>query len=232
MGRSRSNFPVEVNRQEARGRYRMRTVVLLIVMFFSFIGYAYSMAPAGEKLLFQTLGEIKGELKQINKRIDEVNRRIDDMNKRISDVNGRVDDVTIQLNKRIEDITVQLSKRIEDVTVQLSKRMEDITVQLSRRIDDTNSKIDALRSDMNARFEQHFKYMGWTIAGMFILTGTFAGLLIWDRRTMIKEAKRQVYDDMEREFKPEKFRKVLSALRELAKNDKKVEEILRREGLL
>jgi predicted PurR-regulated permease PerM len=192
MGRSRSNFPVEVNRQEARGRYRMRTVVLLIVMFFSFIGYAYSMAPAGEKLLFQTLGEIKGELKQINKRIDEVNRRIDDVNKRI----------------------------------------DDITVQLSKRIDDTNSKIDDLRSDMNARFEQHFKYMGWTVAGMFILTGTFAGLLIWDRRTMIKEAKRQVYDDMEREFKPEKFRKVLSALRELAKNDKKVEEILRREGLL
>ena len=163
----------------------MRTVVLLIAMFFSFIGSAYSMAPAGEKLLFQTLGEIKGELKQINKRIDEVNKRID-----------------------------------------------DITVQLSKRIDDTNSKIDDLRSDMNARFEQHFKYMGWTIAGMFILTGTFAGLLIWDRRTMIKEAKRQVYDDMEREFKPEKFRKVLSALRELAKNDKKVEEVLRREGLL
>ena len=192
MGRSRSNFPVEVNRQKARGRYRMRTVVLLIAMFFSFVGSAYSMAPAEEKLLFQTLGEIKGELKQINKRIDEVDRRIDEVNKRI----------------------------------------DDITVQLSKRIDDTNSKIDDLRSDMNARFEQHFKYMGWTVAGMFMLTGTFAGLLIWDRRTMIKEAKRQVYDDMEKEFKPEKFRKVLSALRELAKNDKRVEEILRREGLL
>jgi len=45
----------------------MRTVVLLIAMFFSFVGSAYSMAPAEEKLLFQTLGEIKGELKQIKR---------------------------------------------------------------------------------------------------------------------------------------------------------------------
>jgi len=73
----------------------------------------------------------------------------------------------------------------------------------------------------------------WIITGIFtaIMVGAF-GFAYWDRRTIITEAKRQVYDDMEREFKPEKFKKVLSALRELAKNDKKVEEVLRREGLL
>ena len=93
-------------------------------------------------------------------------------------------------------------------------------------------QIDKRFEDMNKRFDQLYTFL-WIITGIFtaIMVGAF-GFAYWDRRTIITEAKRQVYDDMEKEFKPEKFRKVLSALRELAKNDKKVEEILRREGLL
>ena len=114
----------------------------------------------------------------------------------------------------------QIDKRFEDI----DKRFED----MNKRFEDINKRFE----DINKRFDQLYTFL-WIITGIFtaIMVGAF-GFAYWDRRTIITEAKRQVYDDMEREFKPEKFRKVLSALRELAKNDKKVEEVLRREGLL
>ena len=93
-------------------------------------------------------------------------------------------------------------------------------------------QIDRRFEDMNKRFDQLYTFL-WIITGIFTtIMVVVIGFAYWDRRTMIREAKRQIYDDMERELKPEKFRKVLSALRELAKNDKRVEEILRKEGLL
>jgi hypothetical protein len=93
-------------------------------------------------------------------------------------------------------------------------------------------QIDRRFEDMNKRFDQLYTFL-WIITGIFAtIMVVVIGFAYWDRRTMIREAKRQIYDDMERELKPEKFRKVLSALRELAKNDKRVEEILRKEGLL
>ena len=118
----------------------------------------------------------------------------------------------------------QIDRRFEDI----DKRFED----MNERFEDMNKRFEELREDMNKRFDQLYTFL-WIITGIFtaIMVGAF-GFAYWDRRTIITEAKRQVYDDMEKEFKPEKFRKVLSALRELAKNDKRVEEILRREGLL
>ena len=78
----------------------------------------FALTPAEEKQLFQLLGEIKGELKQINKRIDDLNKRIDDTNNRITEVKE-------ELNKRIDDT----NKRIDDT---------------NKRIDDTNKRIDKL----------------------------------------------------------------------------------------
>jgi nitrate reductase NapE component len=119
--------------------------------------------------------------------------------------------------------------------VEIERRVGEIEKKqavFEERFKQIDKRFEELREDMNKRFEQLYTFL-WIITGIFtaIMVGAF-GFAYWDRRTIITEAKRQVYDDMEKEFKPEKFRKVLSALRELAKNDKRVEEILKREGLL
>ena len=82
----------------------------------------FAFTPAEEKQLFQLLGEIKGELKQINKRIDDLNKRIDETNKRI-------DEVKEELNKRIDDT---------------NKHITEVKEELNKRIDDTNKRIDKL----------------------------------------------------------------------------------------
>ena len=124
----------------------------------------------------------------------------------------------------IEKRQAILEAQFREFKEQVDKRFE----QVDKRFEDMNKRFE----DMNKRFDQLYTFL-WIITGIFtaIMVGAF-GFAYWDRRTIITEAKRQVYDDMEKEFKPEKFRKVLSALRELAKNDKRVEEILKREGLL
>ena len=91
----------------------------MILICFSLIGFSnsFSMTPAEEKLLFQTLGEIKGELKQLNRRIDETNRRMDD---RFNAMQKYVDRRFADMDKRFEDI----NKRFEDINKRLDSMLK------------------------------------------------------------------------------------------------------------
>ena len=93
-------------------------------------------------------------------------------------------------------------------------------------------QIDRRFEQVDKRFEQHFKYIELMVIGMFGLVATFVGLLLWDRKTMIGEAKRQIYEEMDSEVRPEKLKRLLKSLREIAKVDKRIAEILKKEGLL
>jgi hypothetical protein len=63
------------------------------------------------------------------------------------------------------------------------------------------------------------------------MVGAF-GFAYWDRRTIIAEAKRQILEELERDVKPEKLRKLLNVAREFARENEKFREILKKEGLL
>ena len=134
-------------------------------------------------------------------------------------------------NEMIYQKLIEIERRVGEIEKKQAV-FEERFKQIDRRFEDIDKRFEELREDMNKQFDQLYTFL-WIITGIFTtIMVVVIGFAYWDRRTMIREAKRQVYDDMERELKPEKFRKVLSALRELAKNDKKVEEILRKEGLL
>ena len=87
-----------------------KKVVFVFFILFTFIlaAYLYAFTPDQERQLFQILGEIKGELRQINKRIDDTNRRIEEVNtslsKRIDDTNRRIEEVNRSLNERIDKL--------------------------------------------------------------------------------------------------------------------------------
>jgi len=80
-----------------------KKVVFVFFILFTFIpaAYLYALTPDQERQLFQTLGEIKGELRQINKRIEEVNTSL---SKRIDDTNRRIEEVNRSLNERIDKL--------------------------------------------------------------------------------------------------------------------------------
>jgi len=125
-----------------------------------------------------------------------------------------------QIDKRFE----QIDKRFEAI----DKRFEDV----NRRFEDMNRRLAELRDDMNKRFDQLYTFL-WIITGIFtaVMVGTL-GFAYWDRRTIMAEAKRQTLEELERDVKPEKLRKLLNVAREYAKENEKFKEILKKEGLL
>jgi septal ring factor EnvC (AmiA/AmiB activator) len=135
----------------------------------------FALTPAEEKQLFQLLGEIKGELKQINKRIDDLNKRIDDTNNRITEVKE----------------------------------------ELNKRIDDTNKRIDKL---IDIMIGITAVFGGLVVAMM--------GLVFWDRKTLIEKAVDKAVQQVESRSR------LLLVLREFAKTDERLAEVMRSLGLL
>ncbi len=129
---------------------------------------------------------------------------------------------------------------------QLIRDIAEIKATLKTFMEQTDKRITELREDMNKRFElidkrfeaidkrfeQLYTFL-WIITGIFTtLTASVIAFAYWDRRTIIRKTKEETFDEMERELKPEKFKKLLNALREKAKTDKELEAILKKYGLL
>ena len=172
---------------------RLWLVMFWVLCFFLKAGNLFAFTPAEEKQLFQLLGEIKGELKQINKRIDDLNKRIDETNKRI-------DEVKEELNKRIDDT---------------NKHITEVKEELNKRIDDTNKRIDKL---IDIMIGITAVFGGLVVAMM--------GLVFWDRKTLIEKAVDKAVQQVERRSR------LLLVLREFAKTDERLAEVMKSFGLL
>ncbi len=83
--------------------------------------------------------------------------------------------------------------------------------QINKRFEDINRRFEDINrrfEDINKRFEQLYTFL-WIIVGIF--TSFTIGFAMWDRRTIV--------------------RRLLAVLRELAKDDPRVAEALRKHGL-
>ncbi|NSW45239.1 MAG: hypothetical protein HPY79_05445 [Bacteroidales bacterium] len=114
--------------------------------------------------------------------------------------------------------------RIETILEQHDKRFESI----DKRFESIDKRFEESRSDMNTHF-------GWLIALFTAITISTISFALWDRRTMIRpfETKvneiKKILDDLQEE---KTANKILNALRELAKKDNQLAEILKSHNLL
>jgi hypothetical protein len=119
--------------------------------------------------------------------------------------------------------------------VSFTQEDRDRIIRTETRLDEGLKQIDKRFELVDQRFEQSNTFMGWMIAlfgGMFATTIIFA---LWDRRTMIRpfESKVKEIDAQIDILKADSANKsVISALRELAKSDSKLAEILKMHNLL
>jgi len=107
-------------------------------------------------------------------------------------------------------------------------RIEAVLEQHEKRFESIEKRFEELRSDMNTHF-------GWLIALFAAITISTISFALWDRRTMIRpfETKVKEIDKLIEELKEEKTaNKILSALREMAKKDTQLAEILKSHNLL
>ncbi len=123
-----------------------------------------------------------------------------------------------QVDKRFE----QVDRRFEELRQDMNKRFE----QVDKRFELVDKRIEELRQDMNARFDQMNTYLLITVTAFASLVAATIGFALWDRKTMIKQASREIVERMEKEGK------VVNVLRELAKTDSRLAEILKMHGLL
>ncbi len=110
---------------------------------------------------------------------------------------------------------VSFTQEDRDRLIRFEMRLEEGLKAVNRRIDDTNKRIDDLRDLI-------YILIGAVIAQ----TIGVIGFVIWDRRTALQPAIRKTRELEERGEKVER------ALKELAKKDSHVAEVLKNVGLL
>ena len=186
----------------------MKKFILTVVLLLPLTVYSAPLPNfrVTNEMIYQKLIEIEQRQAIFDERFKQIDRRFEDMNRRFEDMNKRFEDI----NRRFEELREDMNKRFEDM----------------------NRRFEELREDMNKRFEQLYTFL-WIITGIFtaIMVGAF-GFAYWDRRTIIAEASKQTLEDLERDTRPEKLKKLLNVAKEFAKESEKFEKIMRKEGLL
>ena len=120
------------------------------------------------------------------------------------------------------------TKKDRELLIELRVKMGEI----DKRFEQVDKRFDQI----DKRFEQVDKRFGDMFNFLYILAGIFTSLVAvvigfgyWDRRTIIREARREAIEFIEKEGI---LRRVLDALRELSREDNRLADALRRFNLL
>ena len=90
-------------------------------------------------------------------------------------------------------------------------------------------QVDKRFEQVDKRFDQMMTFL-WILAGIFTaLVAAVIGFAYWDRRTIIRRAKEEAMEDMKREGL---LRSILEVLRDIAPDNVKLAEVLRKYNLL
>ena len=128
------------------------------------------------------------------------------------------------LEAQFREFKESVDKRFEEV----NKRFEEV----DKRFEQVDKRFGELRGDMNARFDQLYTFL-WIITAIFTaLVVAVIGFAYWDRRTIIRRAREETIEEVERLYEVSRLRELLKALRELAREDRRLAEVLRNFGLL
>ncbi len=113
-------------------------------------------------------------------------------------------------------------------------------VDVNQRFEDMNQRFEDLREDMNQRFEGLQNTILVLFGAIITLIVALFGYIAWERRTTLKPLQERL-DNLEIDLRRDldiqheegsRITRLVKALRELAKTDKKVAEVLRSFSLM
>ncbi len=126
-----------------------------------------------------------------------------------------------QVDKRFEEMRQDFDKRIQELREDMNKRFEQVDKRLEQ--------VDRRFEQVDRRFEQIMTFL-WILAAIFTtLTATVIGFAYWDRRTIIRKARDEAIERIEKEGR---LKDLIQAMRALAMDNPSVAEVLRRFHLL
>ncbi len=127
----------------------------------------------------------------------------------------------VRLEATLKVFMEQVDKRFE----QVDKRFAELREDMNKRFE----QIDKRFEQVDKRFDQMMNFLWMLVAIFTTLTGVVIGFAYWDRRTIIRKARDEAIEVIEKEGRLSDF---IKALRALASEDKKVAKVLRSFGLL
>jgi hypothetical protein len=121
------------------------------------------------------------------------------------------------IKAEVKEIPFTIDDR--DRIIRTEQRVEALDQKIDAKVEGLKAETASLRSEMNSRFDQLFNFL-WAIIGIFttMMVSVF-GFAFWDRKLSLSPLRRE-------------NERTLSALREYAKTQPKLAEILRNAGLL
>ena len=122
----------------------------------------------------------------------------------------------IRLEATLKTFMEQVDKRFE----QMDKRIADLRADMNKRFEQVDKRFE----QVDRRFEQVTNFLWMLVAIFTALTAANIGFAYWDRRTIIRRARDEAIERIEREGR---LVDLIGALRELAKEDRRLAEILR-----
>ena len=113
--------------------------------------------------------------------------------------------------------------------VRLEATLQVFMQQVDKRFEQVDKRFAELREDMNKRFEEVINFLWMLVAIFTTLTAAVIGFAYWNRRTIIRKARDEAIETIEKQGR---IKDLIMALRTVAKEDKRFATVLRSFGLL
>lgn len=129
--------------------------------------------------------------------------------------------VIYYVDKRFSELQREMDQRFSELRREMDKRFE----QVDKRFEQVDKRFE----QVDKRFEQMMNFL-WILAAIFTtLTGIVIGFAYWDRRTIIRQAREEAIEKIEKEGRLQDF---IRALRAFARKNQEFAEILKSFNLL
>ena len=184
-------------------------LVLLTVALPCSVNAVDTAERISDREIIESLAEIKAQFKVIDGRFDAIDQRFDAVDQRFDAVDQRFETMQHTMDERFETMQRTMDERFETMQRTMDERF----------------------TTLNDNFDRIWSLMLVVIAGIFGLIG----FIIWDRYSTLRPLERRMRsleEDLERDLElkaPEGSRltRLIHALRDLAKEDPKVEAVMR-----
>lgn len=218
----------------------IKILLLLVSIAVAAPAAAVDVAPRiSDREIIESLADLKAGQKSLEAKMD---LRFNAMQEQIDQRSAAIDQRFATMQEKIEQRFAAADQRFTAMQEQIDQRFNAVD-QRFVAVDQRFNAVDQRFVAVDQRFEAIERQLDFiqqlmlvTIAGIFGLIG----FIIWDRYSTLRPMDtrlRRLEEDLERDLElqsPEGSRltRLIHALRELAKEDKKVEAILRSFSLL
>ncbi|MBW1972182.1 MAG: hypothetical protein JRI44_05010 [Deltaproteobacteria bacterium] len=131
----------------------------------------------------------------------------------------------IEALTRIEIRQNNLEKEIAQLRVDMNEQFRKIDKQFDR-IDKQFDRMDKQFDRMGKQFDRMVNIISAIVIAFFGIVAVTIGFALWDRRTMIRPFEAKIKELEQTDTK------LINALKELAKDNKRLNEVLRNLGIL